>query len=242
MDEIKIDYRAELDELKKEYADFIYIVSHDIKAPLRAISNLTNWIEEDLGSNGSEEVLNNFRLLKNRIGRLEGMMNALLEVSRVNSIEMELYEVHLPQLVNDCIKIIDNRQSIQFHLNYHCSTDGLLTMGKKLQKVLYNLLDNAVRFHDQEKGNVYVEIVEKEHEFEIKITDDGPGISDKVKDKIFNIFYTVNPKDVLDTTGAGLTISKKIVKMVGGTIEYFPAINKGSIFIVNWPKIIKLKN
>ncbi len=242
MDEIQIDYQTELEELKKEYADFIYIVSHDIKAPLRAISNLTNWIEEDLGSNVSEDVLNNFELLKNRISRLEGMMNALLEVSRVNSIEMELYEVNLPKLVNDSILIIEEQQNVEFHLNYYLRNESFETLGKKLQKVLFNLLDNAVRFHDKEKGNVYLEIVENETEYEIKISDDGPGISDSVKDKIFNIFYTANSKDVLETTGAGLTISKKIVKMVGGKVEYFPAEGKGSIFIVNWPKIIKLKN
>ncbi len=242
MDEIQIDYQTEIEELKKEYADFIYIVSHDIKAPLRAISNLTSWIEEDLGSNASEDVLNNFKLLKNRVNRLEGMMNALLEVSRVNTIEMELYEVNLPKLVNDSIRIIEERENVEFHLNYYLRNESFETMGKKLQKVLFNLLENAVRFHDKEKGNVYVEIVEKETEYEIKIRDDGPGISDSVTDKIFNIFYTANSKDVRETIGAGLTISKKIVKMVGGKIEYFPAENKGSIFIVNWPKIIKLKN
>ena len=242
MDEIQIDYQTELEELKKEYSDFIYIVSHDIKAPLRAISNLTTWIEEDLGNNASEDVLNNFKLLKNRVSRLEGMMNALLEVSRVNTIEMELYEVNLPKLVNDSIRIIEERQNVEFHLNYHLKKESFETLGKKLQKVLYNLLDNAVRFHDKEKGNVCLEIVEKETEYEIKISDDGPGISDNVKDKIFNIFYTANSKDVQETIGAGLAISKKIVKMVGGKIEYFPAENKGSLFIVNWPKIIKLKN
>ena len=156
MDEIQIDYQTELEELKKEYADFIYIVSHDIKAPLRAISNLTNWIEEDLGSNVSEDVLNNFELLKNRISRLEGMMNALLEVSRVNSIEMELYEVNLPKLVNDSILIIEEQQNVEFHLNYYLRNESFETLGKKLQKVLFNLLDNAVRFHDKEKGNVYL--------------------------------------------------------------------------------------
>jgi signal transduction histidine kinase len=242
MDEIKVNYQAELEELKKEYADFIYIVSHDIKAPLRAISNLTSWIEEDLGSNASDDVQLNFKLLKNRVGRLESMMNALLEVSRVGSIEMELYEVNLPTLVNDSIRMIKQQQDVSFHFNYYLRNESFKTLGKKLQKVLFNLIDNSVRFHDKEKGNVYLEITEKEAEYEIKISDDGPGISDKVADKIFNIFYTANSKDVLETIGAGLAISKKIVKMVGGKIAYFPAENNGSVFIVNWPKIIKLNN
>jgi signal transduction histidine kinase len=242
MDNKKIDYKTELEELKKEYTDFIYIVSHDIKAPLRAISNLTSWIEEDLGSNANDDVQNNFKLLKNRVVRLESMMNALLEVSRVSSIEMELYEVNLPTLINDSIRMIKEQQNVTFHFNHYLRNENFETLGKKLQKVLFNILDNAVRFHDKGKGNVYVEIIEKEAEYEIKISDDGPGISDKVSDKIFNIFYTANSKDVLETIGAGLTISKKIVKMVGGNLEYISAENRGSIFVVNWPKTIKLKN
>jgi signal transduction histidine kinase len=241
MGDIQIDYKAELEELKKEYSNFIYIVSHDIKAPLRAISNLTTWIEEDLGSDAAEDVQNNFKLLKNRVSRLESMMNALLEVSRVSSLEMEFYEVNLPKLVDDSIQIIKEKQNVEFHFNYDLNKESFQTLGKKLQKVLFNLLDNAVRFNDKEKGNVFIEIIEKETEYEIKIIDDGPGINDQVSDKIFNIFYTVNSKDVLETIGAGLTISKKIVKMVGGKIEYFPAENNGSVFIVNWPKTIILK-
>jgi signal transduction histidine kinase len=234
--------KEELSALKKEYEDFVYIVSHDIKTPMRAISNIATWIEDDLGTNANEDILSNFSLLKNRVGRLENMLNALLELSRINRIEMEQYEVNIPKLVEECMATLDDKINVKFHVNYNLSNENCITLGKKLNKVIFNLLDNAVRFHDKQIKNVFVDVSENETEYEIKISDDGPGIAAELKDKIFSIFYTVNSKDVIDSTGAGLTISRKIIEMVGGTIQYTPAVNNGSIFQINWPKIISLKN
>lgn len=228
--------QEELVALKNEFEEFVYLVSHDIKTPMRAISNITTWIEDDLGTNVDKDILDNFRLLKNRVERLEKMMNALLELSRVNRSEMELYEVNIPKLVNDCVEMLENKSNVEFHFTYNLNNENSIVLGKKMQKVLFSLLDNAVRFHDKEKKNVFVEISENETDYEIKVSDDGPGIPEGVKDKIFSIFYTVNSKDIVDSTGAGLTISSKIIKMVGGVLEYAPAINNGSLFKFNWPK------
>ncbi|MBP2284655.1 signal transduction histidine kinase [Flavobacterium sp. CG_23.5] len=234
--------QEELSALKKEYEDFVYIVSHDIKTPMRAISNIAKWIEDDLGADINIDVLNNFTLLKNRVGRLENMLNALLELSRVNRTEMEFYEVNIPKIVEGCIASLDNKLNVTFHVNYNLLSENCVTLGKKLNKVIFNLLDNAVRFHDKEIKNVFVDVTEKELDYELKISDDGPGISTELKERIFSIFYTVNSKDVIDSTGAGLTISSKIIEMVGGSIRYIPAENSGSIFQINWPKKINLKN
>ncbi|EIA07817.1 sensor histidine kinase [Flavobacterium frigoris] len=238
MKELKSNYEEELNALKKEYEEFVYIVSHDIKTPMRAIVNIANWIEDDLGSNVDQDILDNFSLLKNRVGRLENMMNALLEISRINSTKMEVYEVNIPKLVNDCVEMLDNRSNVEFHIAYHIKDEKCITLGKKLEKVVFSLLDNAIRFHDKEKKNVTIEVIENDIDYIFSISDDGPGIPEEVQDKIFSIFYTVNSKDVVDTTGAGLTISNRILKVVGGTLEYAPTINKGSLFKFNWPKTI----
>ncbi|MFE3848740.1 ATP-binding protein [Flavobacterium sp. LB3P45] len=235
--------QEELSALKKEYENFVYLVSHDIKTPMRAIANIATWIEDDLGPDINIDILNNFSLLKNRVGRLENMLNALLELSRINRTDMEEYEVNIPKLVKECMVTLDNKTNVKFHLNYNLYNENCITLGKKMNKVIFNLLDNAVRFHDKEIKNVFVDVSENESDYEIKISDDGPGIAEEVRNKIFAIFYTVNSKDFLDSTGAGLTISSKIVEMVGGKIQYTPAvINNGSVFQINWPKVISLKN
>lgn len=242
MAELEKNCQEELSALKKEYEDFVYIVSHDVKTPMRAISNITTWIEDDLGTNVDIDVLNNLTLLKNRVGRLENMFNALLELSRVNRTDMEQYEVNIPKMVEECIASLDIGATVKFHINYNVSDQNCITLGKKLNKVIYNLLENAVRFHDKEIKNIFVAVTENEIDYDIKIRDDGPGIPEEVLEKIFSIFYTVNSKDVFDTTGAGLAISRKIVEMVGGTINYEPGLHNGSVFQINWPKTISLKN
>jgi signal transduction histidine kinase len=234
--------QEELTALKKELEDFVYIVSHDIKTPMRAIVNIATWIEDDLGTDVDKNILDNFNLLKNRVGRLENMMNALVELSHVNSIKMDLFEVSIPKVVNDCIAMLGDKTKIEFHISYNLIDEKCITLGKKLEKVIYSLLHNAVQFHDKENKNVFIKIIENEIDYEIVISDDGPGIPEEVKDKIFSIFYTVHSKDVFDSTGAGLAICDKIIKMIGGTIEYTPRLNGGSIFKFNWPKAITINN
>jgi signal transduction histidine kinase len=230
--------QSELIALKKEYEEFVYIISHDMKTPMRAISNIAAWIEEDLGTDLNKGIQDNFSLLKNRVVRLENMMNALLDLSRVDRYEMGVYEINIPKLINDCIELTKNRSNVEFHVSLSLINESWTTIGKKLEKVLLSLLDNAVRFHDKEKKNVFIEVIENETHYEIKVTDDGPGIPEEVKDKIFNIFYTVNSKDFVDSTGAGLAISYKIIKIVGGSIEYSPGLHNGSVFKFSWPKLI----
>lgn len=236
---LKDKSQLELAALQKEFDDFVYIVSHDIKTPMRSIVALASWIEDDLGSNADQNILDNFSLLKNRVERLEGMMNALLELSRANKTNMEVYEVDIAKLVSDCTEMIDKDLEVKFHITCNVADNKYSILGKKLERVIYNLIDNAVRWHHNEKMNVFIDVSENDSNFIINISDDGPGIPEELKDKIFSIFYTVNSKDVVDSTGAGLAICTKIIKMVGGTLEYFPSENGGSLFKFNWPKIIK---
>ena len=242
MEESEKKCQEELVTLKKEFEEFIYIVSHDIKSPMRAISNITTWIEEDLGSDVNQDVLTNLGLLKNRVSRLENMMNALLELSRVERTELEFYEVNIPKMISSCIALFDNTANVDFHFKADLRKENCITLGLKMQKVIMSVLDNAVRFNHEENRKVFVDVSENENDYEIKICDNGPGIPEEAIHKIFSIFYTVNSKDKVDTTGAGLAISCKIMKLVAGKLEYAPGLSSGSVFTINWPKTIKLKN
>ena len=242
MEEYEKKCQEELVALKKEFEEFIYIVSHDIKSPMRAITNITTWIEEDLGSVVNQDVLTNLGLLKNRVYRLENMMNALLELSRVDRTELEFYELNIPKMIANCIDLFDRESNVDFHYKANIVNENCVTFGVKMRKVVMSVLDNAVRFHHEKNRKVFIGIVENDNDYEIKISDNGPGIPEQVIHKIFSIFYTVNSKDIMDTTGAGLAISCKIMKLVGGKIEYSPGVDCGSVFTINWPKIITLKN
>ena len=242
MEESEKKCQEELVTLKKEFEEFIYIVSHDIKSPMRAISNITTWIEEDLGSDVNQDVLTNLGLLKNRVSRLENMMNALLELSRVERTELEFYELNIPKMVSSCIALFDNTANVDFQFNTDLQQENCITLGLKMQKVIMCVLDNAVRFNHEENRKVFVDVSENENDYEIKISDNDPGIPEQAIQKIFSIFYTVNSKDEANTTGAGLAISCKIMKLVGGKLAYAPGLISGSVFTINWPKTITFKN
>ena len=242
MEESLKNCQEELAALKKEYDEFVYIVSHDIKSPMRAISNITTWIEEDLENGLSDDITTNFGLLKNRVNRLENMMNGLLELSRVDRMDLEFYEVNIPKIIGNCIDLFNSDPKIEFVVKANLIKENVVTLGAKLQKVVLNLIDNAVRFNDKVNKKVSITILESETDYIIEITDNGPGIPEEVAHKIYSIFYTVNSKDVVDTTGAGLAISCKIIKLVGGKIKYTEGIENGSIFTLNWPKNIILKS
>lgn len=234
--------QEELIALKKEYEEFVYIVSHDIKTPLRAIVNITTWIEDDLGDNVDKEIFNNFNLLKNRVERLENMMNALLELSHVNRTKMDVFEVAIPKLIDDCLEVLGDKTNVKFHLSYNLLDEKCITLGKKLEQVVNSVIHNAIRFNNNVQKNVWIDVTENETDYEFVITDDGPGIPEAVQDKIFTVFYTVNSKDVVNSTGAGLAISSKIINMVGGTIQFSPAIHCGSVFKFSWPKTITINS
>lgn len=241
MEQSEKNTQQELIALKKEFDDFVYIVSHDIKSPMRAISNIATWIEEDLGEIANKEVKTNLDLLKNRVNRLESMMNGLLELSRVERTDLEFYEVNIPKMMISCIDLFNNDSNVEFSIASNLINENCVTLGLKLQKVLSNLIDNAIQFNDKESKKVAISIIENENDYQIIVADNGPGIPEDVVHKIFTIFYTVSSKDVVNTTGAGLAISCKIMKLVGGELKYTAGIDNGSVFTLNWPKIITLK-
>jgi signal transduction histidine kinase len=241
MEEQDTKCKAELESVKKEFEEFVYIISHDMKTPMRAISNITSWIEEDLGTTISPMVQENFNLLKNRVHRLENMMNAMLELSRIERYDMHVNEVNIPKLIDEVISITEGKLNTEFHISLDLINENFTTFGKKLERVMLNVIDNAVRFNNNLKKNVYIEILESDLNYEFEIKDDGLGIEEEVRHKIFDIFYTVHSKDVLDTTGSGLAICDKILKFVGGNIEYKKNPSGGSIFKMIWPKNIEIK-
>ena len=242
MKESEFKCQSELINVKKELDDFIYIVSHDLKSPMRAISNLTTWIEEDFEKGLNQDVIANLVLLRNRVNRLENMMNSLLELSRIDKMELEFYEVDIVKMIKDTIQLLNNNPNIVFTISPTIENKTCYTLGTKLKKVILRIIDNAIQFNDKKDIKIAITINENNNFYIIEIGDNGPGIPQELVEKLFTIFYTVNSKDVVNSTGAGLTLCEKNLKFVGGSIQYTSGVKTGSIFTVYWPKIITLNN
>src|SRR5688572_33415809 len=160
--------------LNAEYEEFAYIVSHDLKAPVRAITNLAAWLEEDLEGNLPGDSAENFRLLKNRLGRLDAMIQALLEFSRSTRLDLDIYPFQTEKTINSIAEKLKQQRDIKITI------EGALpefeTYGSKLTFVLQQLLENAIKFNDKSTPEISIELADEGDMLRIAVTDNGPGI------------------------------------------------------------------
>jgi signal transduction histidine kinase len=231
--------REELRQKSAELEEFIYIVSHDVKAPLRAITNLTAWIEDDLADIENDEIKENINLLKNRVNRMERMLSALTDISRIHRMGLEISPVDVEDLCSKLFQQLNPPAQCRLKMS---DLPVFETYSMKLKRVFHELLSNAVMYSGENENLVEVEAADKGDFYEFKISDQGIGIADEALGKVMKIFYTVHIKDERDTTGAGLTIVSKILQFVGGKIKIESKENQGSRVVFTWPKRIVQPN
>lgn len=218
----------------KELDQFAYIVSHDLKAPLRGIDNVVTWIEEDNGFQLSEKMREYLTLIKGRIKRAENLMQGILLYSRIGREKSEFEMTDVNRLVEEVRETLPENSTVKL-----CVTTNLpviLTERLALLQVFSNLIVNAFRHHDKPDGFVKVYHQEYVDHFEFFVEDNGPGIAPSYHTRIFVVFQTLRERDAFESTGVGLAIVKKILddRNLKITLRSEPAM--GSVFSFEWPK------
>ena len=232
---------GELKRSNDELDSFAYVASHDLKAPLRGIRNLADWIEEDIRTTSSPEVLKNLSLLQNRADRLERLLTSLLDYSRIGRKQSSIETVDSGRLIHEIIQYLPVPPGFSISLTGEMPT--FETVKTPLEKVFRNLIQNALTHHDRTEGRVTVSSRDRGEAFEFEVEDDGPGIPPEFHQKIFEMFQTLKPRDQVEGSGMGLAIVRKTVSTVGGTIsiESTPP-QRGTRFRFTWPKVISPNN
>ncbi len=227
-------YADELERSNRELDQFAYVVSHDLRAPLRAISNLSTWIEDDLAADVPAETRAHLELLRRRTRRLENLISGILEYSRVGRVRTKVEMVDLGDLVREVIDDLAPPAGFSVVVG-----DGLPTLSGeriRLAQVFSNLIGNAVKHHPREHGRIEVSVASHADHFEFAVHDDGAGIAAEYHERIFTIFQTLQPRDRRETTGVGLAIVKKIVDDQGGRLWVESAEGLGATFRFTWPR------
>lgn len=222
---------SELDQRNQELDRFVYVVSHDLKAPLRAISNLAQWISDDLAEQLPEENQAQMVLLRQRVYRLETFIDGLLEYSRVGRTEDITESVDVAQLLDEIIDSLVVPDTFVIELN---QMPKLVTKRLLLQQVFANLLSNAIKHHNRSDGRITISATQQGDYYEFAVTDDGPGIAEEDHERVFGIFQTLTSREKRENTGIGLSIVKKIIESEGGTIVIDSQLNQGATFRFTW--------
>lgn len=223
-----------LEKCTREFDQFAYIASHDLKAPLRAIANLSEWIEEDLSYQLHDENLHQLQLLRGRVRRLEVLIEGLLQYSRAGRLKSELERIDVAALLTHVIDTLNPPS--EFTCEISPGMPVLLTERLPLQQVFTHLIDNAIKHHPSTAGTVKISVQEQPEAYEFAVTDDGAGIAPQFHERVFGIFQTLQVKDKVENAGVGLAIAKKIVEGKGGTIRLESQDDGGATFYFTWPK------
>jgi PAS domain S-box-containing protein len=227
--------QAELEARNQELDNFVYIVSHDLKAPLRGISNLSQWIQDDLEEAALlPQTQEQITLLRSRVTRMSATIDGLLDYARIGHTSEIIELVSVTELLAETIDSLAPPPTFTIDISPPLpifNTNRLL-----LSQVFANLISNSIKHHDRPDGNICISSEECNDSYRFVVADDGPGIAPGDHDKIFAIFQAVNPKSSSDSTGIGLSIVKKIVETSGGSIQVESAIGKGATFSFTWPK------
>ena len=228
------EYARELERSNRELDQFAYVTSHDLKAPLRAISNLSLWMEEDLRDKMTDETRQHMALLRGRVERMEGLINGILEFSRIGRVRQASETVDVRTLLGEVIDLLDPPPGFAIHLPQ--ALPVLECEKIRLHQVFFNLIGNALKHHHRTEGAIEIGVEEWGDYYQFTVSDDGPGIAREYHEKVFEIFQTLVARDKMESTGIGLTLVKKIVEDQGGNILLESEEGRGARFRFLWPK------
>ncbi len=234
--EKKVSERTkELEDVNQEITDFAYSISHDLKAPLRGISQLAGWISSDYSKVLDQDGQEKLRLLISRTKRMHKLIEGILQYSRIGRVAIEKQSVDLNQLVQESIDLLAPPENIQISIEKELPT--IVGVHPYFEQVFLNLLSNAIKFMEKPQGFIKIGCVDKKKIWQFSVADNGPGIDEKYFDKIFQMFQTLAPSsEKAGSTGIGLTLVKKIVKMWGGRVWLESTVGEGSTFFFTLPK------
>ena len=212
---------------------FAYAASHDLKAPLRAIAHLVEWIGEDVAPTASRETMENLTLLAGRASRLQMLLDGLLAYARVGHTPTPVEPVDIAEVVRDVAAMLAPPPG--FVIACEGPMAVIRTHRMPIRVVLANLIGNGLKHHDRTEGRITVAMSLSDGVAEFRVSDDGPGIPPRFHDRIFLMFQTLASRDDVEASGIGLAIVKKKIQNHGGQIRVESAPPaRGSTFVFTW--------
>lgn len=229
----RVQAEAALERSNRDLEEFAAVAAHDLRAPLRAVRGLADWIAEDLGEERRGETQDNLRLLGERVARMERLLDGLFEYARAGA-RGEVERVDVSGLVAEIRQLLEPPPGVAI-----VADPGLpvFTAARvPLLQVLLNLIGNALAHHDRAQGRIEVTARREERFWRFAVEDDGPGIPPQHHRRVFQLFTTLRP-GARDGSGMGLALVRRTVGRQGGSVDLVSPVSsgRGTRVSFTWP-------
>jgi len=228
--------RAVAEEAFRELDQFAYVASHDLKAPLRGIANLAEWIQEDCADSLPGQSIQYMRLLQGRVQRMEALIDGILDYSRAGRVLSKPELIGTGALLKDVIELLAPVDSTR--INVAAGFPQLTAERVPFQQLFLNLIGNALKYSQAYRPDVIIDVQWKDigTHYEFSVRDNGPGIASEYHERIWGVFQTLAARDKVEGTGIGLSVVRKIVETRGGAVSVESSPHNGATFRFTWPK------
>lgn len=216
----------------RELNEYAHVVSHDLKAPLRNIDTLVNWVIEDNKEAMGEDCLNSLNLVLNNVEKMDLLIKGILDYSTIDKLEAEDRLVDFNSLINETLRIILIPSNIKIIVQE--DFPNIYGNSWRFKQVFQNLIQNAIKYNEKELGIIEIGFYENENQFVFFVKDNGIWIHSNYHDRIFKVFTKLDSNNF--SSGIGLSIVKKIVQFYKGEVWLESQINIGSTFFFSIPK------
>ncbi len=229
---------AELERANRDLAEFAYVISHDLKAPLRAMRYLTNDLDRVVANPGHCDPTLVAGQIHAQSQRMSRMLTDLLAYSKIGRQTDALAMIETGSLIRSIVGSLPRAPAMSIVVNGEWPV--IETYAAPLDLILRNIISNALNHHDRTDGRIMITANVSGRALEIEIIDDGPGIAPEWHEAIFQPFRTIASGDASGQSGIGLALVRKAVETTGATLSLTsnPSERRGSAFKLLWPLII----
>jgi signal transduction histidine kinase len=224
---------AELVRSNRELEQVAYGASHDLKAPLRGIATVCDWLEEDLVDVMTDDARKHLGQLRSRVRRMGAIVDGILAFARVGQTRAQPETVNIGDLLRDVVELLQPPEGAIIQIAPGMPVAHV--QRQLLEQVFANLIGNALKYARRADPRVDVGVSETDRFFEFRVTDNGPGIAAKYHERIWSLFQRLESQDKIEGTGVGLALVKKIVEGQGGRVWVESQPDHGATFRFLWP-------
>jgi PAS domain S-box-containing protein len=237
-----IDRTEQLDSANKELEAFSYSVSHDLRAPLRAINGFAKILGENYSTVFDDEGQRLFNRIKVNAKKMGSLIDDLLEFSRLGRKEIHKSPIRMTELAQAALveinTTVDHNAAVEIHQLHPAQADSPM-----INQVMINLLTNAIKYSSKtEKPSVVIKSHREENEIIYSVSDNGVGFNNQFAHKLFGVFQRLHLQADFEGTGVGLALVKRIINKHGGRVWAKGELNKGATFYFSLPVTKKINS